>query len=85
MLEPSERFPTKSRSHVRRASCPAFKSMEVNKEVNFPVSPTESNSCYDNWVTCLLKDLSSIVEVPEEDAGITALKTKHKNRESSVF
>ena len=61
VVELSESFPAKTEPRSRRATFPAMKSAETDLELNFPGSVTKANSCPDNWVTCLLKDLPSIL------------------------
>lgn len=78
VLEPSNTFANEIELPARKASFPAMNAKEVDLDLDFPVSRRKANSCPDNWVCSLLKDLPSIVEVPEEE-GIAIHKSKSKS------
>ena len=83
VLEPSNTFATEIELPAGKASFPAMNAKEVDLDLNFPGSRRKANSCPVNWVSSLLKDLPSIVEVPEEE-GTAILKSKSKS-EGDIF
>ena len=83
VLEPTKTFSTEIELRARKASFPAMNVKEVYLELSFPGSRRKANSCSANWGSSLVKDLPSIVEVPE-DEGIAIYKSKSKS-EGDLF